>query len=88
MDLAVGLDPGHRFRCAACGNLTRFDVEVTERVRRYWHVDLAGSGHAEDEEALARTVERVSCRWCASEKAIEVIPALTGSDQSQVHPAG
>ena len=33
---------GERWRCAGCGNLTRFDVTRTRRTTDYWHVDLAG----------------------------------------------
>lgn len=74
MELA-GLATGQRFRCAACGNLTRFDVETVERVRRFWHLDLSGEGVAEEEERLALEVERVQCRWCGSSDAIEVVNA-------------
>jgi hypothetical protein len=73
-----GLDEGMRFRCAACGNLTRFDVETVERVRRYWHVALSGAGAAEDEQRLEVSVESVTCRWCGSADAIEVVDAPVG----------
>ena len=82
-DVAAGLEPGQRYRCAACGNLTRFDVLSTERVRRFWHVDLSGSGVAEHVEPLEVTVESVTCRWCGSSDAVEVVDALTrGSDRA------
>lgn len=74
MQLA-GLMPGKRYRCAACGNLTRFDVESVERVRRFWHMDLSGSGVVEEEERLDVGVQSVSCRWCGSSEAIEVVDA-------------
>jgi hypothetical protein len=70
-----GLSEGRRFRCAACGNLTRFDVETVERVRRYWHVALSGEGEAEDEERLQVSVESVTCRWCGSATDIEIVDA-------------
>jgi hypothetical protein len=79
MDLATGLQAGKRFRCSGCGNLTRFDVESVERVRRFWHVDLAGSGHAEEEERVEVRVESVTCRWCGAGDRIEVIDALPGA---------
>lgn len=64
-----------RFRCAACGNLTRFDVVVTRRTRAFHHYNLAGDLAVEDEEVLAETVETVACRWCgASGDAIEAVP--------------
>lgn len=77
--LALGLTPGHRFRCGACGNLTRFDVQSVERVRRFWHVDLSGSGTAEEEERLEVQVEAVTCRWCGASDAIEVVDAPGGA---------
>lgn len=75
MDLQEGLAPGKRFRCGACGNLTRFDIVSTERLRRFWHVDLSGEGRADEEEILSREVESVTCRWCGSPDHIEVLDA-------------
>lgn len=69
----VGLAPGQRYRCAACGNLTRFDVETVERVRRYWHADLSGDGVVDDEQRVEVRVESVSCRWCGTGQAVEVV---------------
>jgi hypothetical protein len=71
----VGLPPGKRYRCAACGNLTRFDVESVERVRRYWHVDLAGEGRVEHDERLEGSVVAVTCRWCGAADGVEVVDA-------------
>ena len=59
-----------RMRCAACGNKTRFDVFESKRVRAYWHFTLAGDLAVEDEEILARDLERVVCRWCGSSSAV------------------
>ena len=73
-DLALGLEPTHRFRCGACGNLTRFDVVTAERTRRYHHLELGGAGEVEEEEVLERTVEEVTCRWCGRADGIEVEP--------------
>lgn len=63
-DLAAGLEEGNRLRCTACGNVTRFDVVASSRVRWYHHVDLGGRAIREDEEVLERRVESVTCRWC------------------------
>ena len=63
-----------RFRCSACGNLTRFDVVETRRRRAYYHFTLAGDVEIEDEEVLAYDRERVTCRWCGSSDHIEEIP--------------
>lgn len=83
-----GLEDGKRFRCAACGNLTRFDVETVERVRRYWHVELSGDGEAEEEERLDVTVEAVTCRWCGSADDIELedAPAAQATGEAAERP--
>jgi hypothetical protein len=63
-----------RWRCTRCGNLTRFDVTRSGRVREYVHVDLAGEATIEEREVLADVVERVACRWCGAEDAVELVP--------------
>lgn len=71
----VGLGAAERYRCAACGNVTRFDVEVTERARWYWHADLSGRGSI-DEQERDTTVHGVRCRWCgADDVVVEARPA-------------
>lgn len=78
-DLATGLTAGHRFRCAACGNVTRFDVVATARTRRFHHFDLGGRGEVEEEEILEQDVQSVTCRWCGRDDAVEV-EAAPGAD--------
>jgi hypothetical protein len=64
-----------RFRCAACGNLTRFDVVAVRRTRAFHHFSVGGELSVEDEEILDETIEAVSCRWCgASGESIEQVP--------------
>ncbi len=64
-----------RYRCTACGNLTRFDVTATRRTRAFWHYTVGGDRSVEEEEVLDSIVEAVVCRWCsASGPAIEEIP--------------
>ena len=63
-----------RYRCTACGNLTRFDVVRQARTREYWHLDLSGAPSVESTEVLADAVESVTCRGCGSGAAIEIIP--------------
>lgn len=64
-----------RYRCSACGNLTRFDVVASQRTRAFHHFSVGGELEIEEEEVLDATVEAVTCRWCgASGEAIEVIP--------------
>lgn len=82
MDLSAGLEPGKRFRCSACGNLTRFDVVVRERLRRFWHVDLSGEGRADEEELLEREVESVTCRWCGATEHIQVVDAPGAGEET------
>jgi len=60
-----------RYRCAACGNLTRFDVTMTRRTRAYHHYSLSGDLAVEEPEVLSEVVEVVSCRWCGSGGAVE-----------------
>lgn len=66
-------DEAHRWRCAQCGNLTRFDVVRRSRTREYWHLDLAGEPTVESRDPIEEAVESVSCRWCGSGAAIEVV---------------
>lgn len=67
---------GTRYRCAACGNLTRFDVDVTRRAREFVHFSLAGEPATEEMEILEEQIERVTCRWCGRADAIEKIPRV------------
>ncbi len=62
-----------RYRCRACGNLTRFDVTVTRRSRAFHHYTVGGELSVEDEEVLAESVDDVVCRWCGPSGAVEVI---------------
>ena len=55
-----------RFRCSACGNLTRFDVVAARRTRAFHHFSVAGELTVEDEEILDETIEAVTCRWCGA----------------------
>lgn len=63
--------PMARYRCTACGNLTRFDVTTSRRSRAFHHYTVGGELSVEDEEVLEETVEAVACRWCASGTAVE-----------------
>ncbi len=65
-----------RYRCNACGNVTRFDVLATRRTRAFHHYTIGGELEIEDEEVLEERVEQVTCRWCsASGDKVEVLPA-------------
>jgi hypothetical protein len=62
-----------RYRCSACGNLTRFDVVALRRTRAYHHFSVGGELHVEDEVVLDETVEEVTCRWCGNGTAVETV---------------
>jgi hypothetical protein len=55
-----------RYRCSACGNLTRFDVVAARRTRSFHHFSVGGELTVEDEELLDEQVELVTCRWCGA----------------------
>jgi hypothetical protein len=70
---SVGFVSPTRYRCAACGNLTRFDVVSDRRTRAFHHFSVGGDLSVEDEEVLSQSVVEVSCRWCGHGRAVEVL---------------
>jgi hypothetical protein len=62
-----------RYRCAACGNVTRFDVTTTRRTKAFHHYTVGGELSVEDEEVLDERVDEVACRWCGPGSAVEVV---------------
>ena len=63
-----------RYRCAGCGNLTRFDVTVVRRTKEFRHFTVGGELEIESVEVLAEDVQTVACRWCgATDDRIEVL---------------
>jgi hypothetical protein len=62
-----------KYRCTACGNLTRFDVVETTTVRAFHHYTVGGDLTIEEPEVLSRAVDSVSCRWCGHGRGVEVI---------------
>ena len=62
-----------RYRCRACGNLTRFNVVTTRRTKAFHHFSVGGELTVEDVEVIEDSVEEVSCRWCGNGGAIEII---------------
>ncbi len=68
-----------RYRCEACGNLTRFDVTSTRRTRSFHHYSVAGELSVEATEVLSEDIEEVSCRWCGNGSAVvSYVPARDG----------
>jgi hypothetical protein len=64
-----------RYRCNACGNVTRFDVTATRRTKAYHHYTVGGELEVESEDVLSDTVEDVACRWCGHGRSVEAIDA-------------
>jgi len=73
-----------RWRCCACGNLTRFDVTRSSRVVEFVHLDLAGQARVEERAVLSDAIERIRCRWCDRYDTVEVVDRV---DAGQ-HEAG
>ena len=74
-----------RYRCRACGNVTRFDVTATRRTRAFYHYSIGGELEIEDEQVLDERIEQVTCRWCnASGAAVE---RLSGTEELHDEPA-
>lgn len=66
MEAPIDSQAPPRYRCTACGNLTRFDVVTSRRTRAFHHYSVGGDLTVEDEEVLEHVIESVSCRWCGS----------------------
>ncbi|MDP9442114.1 MAG: hypothetical protein M3P34_08060 [Actinomycetota bacterium] len=64
-----------RYRCAACGNLTRFTVTSLRRTTAFHHFTVGGDLTIEDEEVLDERVEDVTCRWCGNGSAVVAFDA-------------
>jgi hypothetical protein len=64
-----------RYRCTACGNLTRFTVTATRRTSSFHHFTVGGDLTVEDEEVRDERVESVECRWCGPGTSVEELTA-------------
>jgi hypothetical protein len=62
-----------RYRCTACGNLTRFDVVSTRQTRAFHHFTVGGELSIEDEQVVRESIDEVSCRWCGTGATVEVL---------------
>jgi hypothetical protein len=77
-----------RYRCEACGNLTRFDVTVLRRTKAFHHYSLAGDLDIEDAEVLSEVVEDVRCRWCGTGgKVVELDPGQQDDPMAVTPPS-
>lgn len=73
--MALGLPTeATRWRCAHCGNLTRFDVERKRHTEEFWHMDLAGAPTVEQVTVLDEQIVAVRCRWCGSDDGVREVP--------------
>lgn len=72
--------PQTRYRCAACGNLTRFDVTSSRRTKAFHHYSVGGTLTVEDAEVLDEEIESVVCRWCGPSATVEVVPVDASLD--------
>jgi hypothetical protein len=70
-----------RYRCDGCGNLTRFDVTVSQRTKAFHHFTVGGDLVVEDEVVLSRQVEEVVCRWCGHGRSVVEL-----TDEEQAEP--
>jgi hypothetical protein len=66
-------DAKSRWRCAHCGNLTRFDVVRSTRAREFWHLSMSGEPSVDEREVLSESVEQVLCRWCGAGDRVEIV---------------
>jgi hypothetical protein len=62
-----------RYRCTACGNLTRFDLVERTRTRSYHHFTVGGELTVEEVTVLDHQIESVTCRWCGGGGAVVVV---------------
>jgi hypothetical protein len=62
--------PTTRYRCTACGNLTRFEVTTTRRTRAFHHYTIGGELTVEEPEVLEQDIESVVCRWCGTSASV------------------
>jgi DNA-directed RNA polymerase subunit RPC12/RpoP len=62
-----------RYRCTACGNLTRFDVMTDRRTRAFHHYSVGGTLSVEEEQVVSEEVVEVQCRWCGHGRSIETL---------------
>jgi hypothetical protein len=59
-----------RYRCDGCGNLTRFDVTISQTTKAFHHYTVGGELELEEEVVLSRQVDEVVCRWCGHGRSV------------------
>ena len=73
------MNTNNRYRCSACGNLTRFDVIKMQRTSEFHHFTTDGKLTIEDQKILGEHIESVECRWC--ESGVDVVEIKNPSGQ-------
>lgn len=78
--------PVTRYRCKACGNLTRFDVTTTRTTRSFHHYTVGGKLVVDQVEVRRESVDEVSCRWCGHGHDVEVVTGDTAEPADDMPP--
>ena len=73
----------NRYRCNACGNLTRFDITISRRTRAFHHYSVGGELTIEDEEVLSESIDEVVCRWCGTGGSVVPLTDAEAADAAQ-----
>jgi hypothetical protein len=72
-----------RYRCTACGNLTRFEVTTTRTTQAFHHYSVGGELAVEEEHVLAERVDEISCRWCGHGRSVETLGPSDSGDGTE-----
>jgi hypothetical protein len=67
------------YRCESCGNVTRFDVTISQTTKAFHHYTVGGELEIEEATVLRRHVDEVVCRWCGHGRNV----VETGDDELQ-----
>jgi hypothetical protein len=80
--------PTPRYRCDGCGNLTRFDVTSSSRVKAFHHYTVGGELVVEEETVLSHHVDEVVCRWCGHGRSVVELEESDpgGTDETPAEP--
>jgi hypothetical protein len=55
-----------QYRCDSCGNVTRFDVTISQTTKAFHHYTVGGELNVEEVTVLSHHVDDVVCRWCGN----------------------
>jgi hypothetical protein len=75
------------YRCDGCGNVTRFDVTVTQQTKSFHHYTVGGELEIEEEAILFRNVDSVVCRWCGHGRSVVELPEGEREEPNTSSPA-